>query len=81
MYITGDYIPNGSDFSASKWFKTTEMYIDKIRNNLTSDNWTVIFQVLHHLEESDKQESRIQVGASLTPIAREPLLPDDPPSD
>ena len=80
MHLTGDYISNSSDFSSSKWLPTTEMYLDKIKNDLTSDNWTAIFQALHRLEESDTQESRIQIGAPLVPVQREALLPADPPT-
>ena len=80
MHTTGDYIPNGNDFSSSKWHSTTEFYIDKIKHDLTSDHWTAIFQALHHLEESDMQQDQIQAGAPLILIRREALLPDDPPT-
>jgi hypothetical protein len=80
MHSTGDYVPNGSDFSSSRWHSTTEYYIDKIKHDLTSDNWTAIFQALHRLEESDLQQDRIQAGAPLVPKQREALLPDDPPT-
>lgn len=80
MHLTGDYDSNGTDFSSSKWLPTTELYIDKIKNDLTSDNWTAIFQALRHLEESDAQESRIKIGAPLVPVQREALLPADPPT-
>ena len=80
MHLTGDYIPNGSDFSSSKWLSTTDLYIDKIQNDLRSDNWTAIFQGLHRLQESHTRDGRIEIGAPLTPTEREALLPADPPS-
>ena len=57
MHLSGDYISNSSDLSTSNWLLTTNMYVDKIKNDLTGDNWTRIFHALHHLEESDTQES------------------------
>lgn len=54
------------------------MYIDKIKNDLTSENWTGIFQALYRLEESDARDSRRQTGAPLVPTPREALLPADP---
>ena len=80
MHLTGDYISNGSDFSLSKWLKTTELYLDMIENDLTGDNWTVIFQALHCLQESDKQDGQVQVGALLTPKQHISLLPANPPT-
>ena len=80
MHLSGDYVPNGSDFSSSKWLPTTELYIDKISNDLSSDNWTSIFCALHHLQESDAQHNRVQTGAPLVPVPHQPLLPDDPPT-
>jgi hypothetical protein len=68
------------EFSSSKWHTSTEFYIDKIRHDLTSNNWTAIFKALHRLEESDAQESLIQTGAPLIPEQREALLPNDPPT-
>ena len=53
MHLTGDYVPNGSDFSSSKWLATTDLYLDKI-NDLTDDNWTAIFQGLCQLQEADE---------------------------
>ena len=53
MHLTGDYVSNSSKFSSSKWLSTAEIYLDKIKNDLTSDNWMSIFQALHRLEESD----------------------------
>ena len=79
MHRTGDYISGGSDFS-SKWLPNTEVLIDKIQNDLTSDNWTAIFQALHHLRESRERDERIEVGAPLVPKQREALLPADPSS-
>jgi hypothetical protein len=80
MHITGDYVSNGSGFSSSRWLPTTDLYLDKITNDLTSDNWTSIYQALHHLEESDARGNQIQIGAPPVPTQREPLLPDDPPT-
>lgn len=80
MHLTGDYVSNGSDFSSSKCLPTTDMYLDKIENDLTGDNWTAIFQALHRLRESHAQDDRIQVGAPLVPTQREALLPADPPT-
>lgn len=78
MHLTGDYISSGSEFSTSKWLLTTELYLDMIEKDLTSDNWTAIFQALHRLKESDARDDRIQVGAPLTPKLRQALLPADP---
>ena len=80
MHQTGDYISNGSDFSSSKWLPTTDLYLEMIENDLTGNNWTAIFQALHHLQESDAQDDRVQVGAPLTPKQRVSLLPADPPT-
>jgi len=80
MHVTGDYISNGSEFSSSKWLTATDLYLDKIQNDLTSDNWTAIFQGLHRLQDSRAQDNQIQVGAPLVPKPREALLPADPPT-
>jgi hypothetical protein len=80
MHLGGDYTSNGSEFSSSKWFSTTEMYLDKIKNDLTSDNWTSIFQALHRLHEARARDEQIEAGAPLAPKEREALLPADPPS-
>ena len=80
MHLTGDYVAHGSEFSSSKWLPTTEFYLDKIKHDLTGDNWTGIFQALRHLRESDARKNKIQVGAPSSPKPREALLPDDPPS-
>jgi hypothetical protein len=78
MHLTGDYISNGTDFSSSKWLPTTDMYVDKIKNDLGSDNWTAIFQALHRLQESRARDEQIEIGAPSTPKQREALLPADP---
>lgn len=78
MHLTGDYIPSGSGFSSSKWLSSTELYADQIENDLTSENWTAIFQALHQLRESDAQDDQVQIGAPLARKQREPLLPADP---
>ena len=80
MHLTGDYVSHGSDFSSSKWLPLTDLYLDKINNDLTSDNWTAIFQALRRLEEHDARDDRIQIGAPLTQTQREALLPADPPT-
>ena len=65
MHLTGDYISDGSDFSSSKWLPPTDLYLDKINNDLTSDNWTAIFQALRCLKEHDTRDNWIQIGAPL----------------
>ena len=79
MHSSGDYNSNSSNFS-SKLLSTTEMYLDKIQNDLTSDNWTAIFQAMHSLQESHVRDEWIQVGGPLVPKQRDALLPADPPS-
>ena len=79
MHLTGDYISGGSEFSASKWLSTTEFYVEMIQN-LNSENWTAIFQALQRLQESHKRDEQIEIGAPLTPVQREALLPADPPT-
>lgn len=78
MHSTGDYVSGGSEFSSSKWLTATNLYLEMIENDLTSDNWTAIFQALHGLYESDARDDRVQVGAPPTPKKREALLPADP---
>lgn len=78
MHLTGDYISNSSTFSSSKWLATTDLYLDKIQNDLTSENWTAIFLSLHDLQESRARAELIQVGGSLVPRQRDALLPADP---
>ena len=80
MHLTGDYVSNGSEFSSSRWLATTDYYLDKIQNDLTSDNWTAIYQGLHHLDESRVQADQVQSGAPLVPKQRDALLPADPPT-
>ena len=80
MHLTGDYVSGGGDFSSSRWLPTTELYLDKIKNDLTSDNWTTIFQALCRLEQSDAKDNKIQLAAPLVSKQREALLPDDPPT-
>jgi hypothetical protein len=79
MHLSGDYVSTSSEFSSSKWLQTTDLYIDKIKNDLTSENWTAIFQALYRLEETHARDEQIEAGAP-TPKAREALLPADPPS-
>ena len=80
MHLTGDYVANGSEFSSSKWLSVTNTYLDKIQNDLSSDNWTAIFEGLHRLEESRAQDEQIQVGAPPVATQRAALLPADPPT-
>jgi hypothetical protein len=80
MHLTGDYVSGSSDFSSSRWLATTNFYLDKIQNDLTSDNWTAIFQGLHHLQDADERDNQIEIGAPLAPKQREPFLPADPPT-
>jgi hypothetical protein len=80
MHQTGDYISNSCGFSAAKWLPATELYLDKINNDLTSQDWTDIFKAMRDLEESDTRDSQIQAGAPLFPKQREALLPADPPT-
>ena len=80
MHISGDYVSHDGDFSSSKWLITTDLYIDKIQNDLTDDNWTQIFQALHCLQDSCAQANKVQLGAPLVPTQCEALLPADPPT-
>ena len=80
MHLTGDYVSNSSDFSSSKWLSTTELYLDKIQNDLSSNNWTAIFRALHRLQELCARDELIDVGAPPVPNQREALLPADPPT-
>lgn len=80
MHNTGDYLSGGSDFSSSKWINTTNFYLDKITVDLTSTDWTSIFQALHRLQESNARDEQIERGAPLVPRQREALLPADPPT-
>jgi hypothetical protein len=47
MNLTGDHVDDRSEFSASKWLATTNFYLEKIQHDLTSKDWTEIFQALH----------------------------------
>ena len=80
MHITGDYVSSSGDFSSSKWLSTTELYIDKIQNDLNSENWTAIFEALHHLQELRMRDELVEVGAPSVTKQREALLPADPPT-
>jgi hypothetical protein len=80
MHISGDFVPDDGEFSSSKWIQTTEMYLDKTKNDLTADNWTEIFRAMYRLKEADARSNQIEMGAPLTPVPREALLPDDPPT-
>ena len=80
MHKTGDYVTNGGDFSASKWLSTTNLYLDKIQNDLTSESWTAIFRALIRLQEARAQDEQADVGAPLVPRERQAFLPADPPT-
>jgi len=54
------------------------MYADKIKNDLTNDNWKAIFNALHWLQESHTYEAQVEAGMVFE--EREPLLPADPPT-
>ena len=54
------------------------MYIDKIKNDLTDDNWKAIFNALEWLQEIRAHEAQVEAG--VVPEEREPLLPADPPT-
>jgi hypothetical protein len=64
MHLSGDYVSNSSEFSSSKWLQTTDLYINKIKNDLTSENWTAIFQALHHLRKLCKGQADRGQGSS-----------------
>ena len=80
MHLTGDYVSGGSDFSSSKWLTVTDHYLNMIQNDLSSDNWTAIFQVLCHLQDAHEKAEKVQVGAPQTPRPRIAFLPPDPPT-
>ena len=80
MHLTGDYISNGSDFSSSKWLTTTQHYIDMIQRDLSSEQWTAIFQALHCLQTTHEKAAQVKIGAPQTPKFRDALLPSDPPT-
>jgi hypothetical protein len=80
MHTSGDYISGGCEFSSSKWLSTTDLYLDKIQHDLTSENWTSIFQALCDLQDSRARDEQIQVGGPLVPTQRDALLPADPPT-
>ena len=61
-----------------KWIWTTNMYIDKIKNDLTNNNWKAIFNVLYQLQESHAHKAQVEAGIVLE--EHEPLLPADPPT-
>ena len=52
------------------------MYADKIKNDLTDDNWSAIFNALYRLQESHIKEAQVKAGVVLE--EHEPLLPADP---
>jgi len=77
LHSSGDYVSDTSDFSSTNWLRATGMYVDKIKNDLTDDNWRAIFNALRQLQESHVREAKVQAGVVLE---REPLLPADPPT-
>ena len=78
LHHTGDYMSCSNEFSATNWVKMTNMYINKINNDLTDDNWKAIFNALDRLQETCAHEARVKAGVVLE--EREPLLPADPPT-
>ena len=80
MHITGDYVSSSGDFSSSKWLSMTELYIDKIQNDLNSENWMAIFEVSHHLQELRMRDELVEVRAPSVMKQCEALLPADPPT-
>ena len=78
LHRSGDYISSANEFSTTNWLRATNMYIDKIKNDLTDDNWMAIFDTLHRLQESRAHEAQVEAGMVLE--EREPLLPADPPT-
>jgi hypothetical protein len=78
LHQTGNYVSSTIEFSATKWLRVTNMYIDKIKHDLDDDNWRAIFDALHELEEARIYEAQLEAGAILE--EREPLLPADPPT-
>ena len=71
-----DNMLSGNEFSATNWLRATTMYADKIKNDLTDDNWSTIFNALYWLQESRIQEAQVEAGVVLE--EHEPLLPADP---
>ena len=80
MHKTGDYVTNGGDFLASKRLPTTNLYLNKIQNDLTSESWTAIFRALIRLQEARAQDEQADVGAPLVLRERQVFLPADPPT-
>ena len=54
------------------------MYVDKIKKDLTDDNWRAIFDALDRLQETRAQEAQVEAGVVLEEC--EPLFPADPPT-
>ena len=54
------------------------MYVNKIKKDLTDDNWRAIFDALDRLHETCAQEAQVEAGVVLE--EHEPLLPADPPT-
>ena len=63
-------------FSTTNWLQAINMHIDKIKNDLTDDDWRAIFDALHRLQESRTHKAQIDTG--VVPGEHE-LLPADPP--
>ncbi|KAF9645831.1 hypothetical protein BDM02DRAFT_395302 [Thelephora ganbajun] len=78
LHRSGDYVSSANEFSATNWLQATNVYIDKIKNNLTDDNWRAIFDALHRLQETRAYEAQVEAGMALEEC--EPLLPADPPT-
>ena len=67
-----------NEFSATNWLQATNMYLDKIQNDLTADNWKAIFEALGQLQELRALEDQVEAGVVFK--EHEPLLPADPPT-
>ncbi|KAF9643016.1 hypothetical protein BDM02DRAFT_3192316 [Thelephora ganbajun] len=76
LHRSSDYISSANEFSATNWLWATNVYVDKIKNDLTDDNWRAIFNALHRLQETHAYEAQVEAGMALG--ERELLLPADP---
>jgi len=80
MHRTGDFVQLPNEFSATNWDPSTRTFLDIIKNDLTNDDWTGIFESLYKLSKSQSRAARLGVGAPAEEPAREALLPVDPPT-
>ena len=58
-----DNVSNTNEFSSTNWLRATNLYVDKIKNDLMDDNWGVIFNTLDRLKETRTQEAQVNAGA------------------